>query len=137
MRKQVLLWAAFGLLSVPTIAPAQTITTGEISGTVTDPTGAAVANSKIMLRNDATGETQTATSGNVGEFRFPLLRPGAYTVDITSPGFQETTQKATVNLGQVTNVNVQLGLAAANANGERDGSGAVVAKRQREPGDDV
>ena len=57
---------------------------------VTDPSGGTGANGKIMLRNDATGENQTSTSGTNGEFHFPLLRPGSYTLSITAAGFQRT-----------------------------------------------
>src|SRR5258708_26822443 len=92
------------------LSNAQTIVTGDVSGVVTDPTGATVANAKVMLTNDATGEIQTATSSGTGDFRFPLLRPGTYTLNVSAPGFQETTQKVTASLGQVTSVKIQLGL---------------------------
>ncbi|MFL6465551.1 MAG: carboxypeptidase regulatory-like domain-containing protein, partial [Bryobacteraceae bacterium] len=89
---------------------AQTITTGQLTGTVTDPAGAMVANSQLTLTSDATGETQTATTGSSGEFRFPLLRPGVYTLAVSAPGFEQITQKATVSLGQSAALNLQLGV---------------------------
>jgi hypothetical protein len=89
---------------------AQTIVTGDLAGTVADPTGAGIPNSKLTIKSDATGETQTATSGMAGDFRFSLLRPGAYTLTVIATGFAESTQKVTVNLGQASNITVQLGL---------------------------
>lgn len=91
---------------------AQTIVTGEIAGTVTDPSGAAVANGTATLKGDATGQTQTATTNATGEFHFSLLRPGSYTLTVAATGFEQTLQKITVNLGQVNAVKVQLGIKA-------------------------
>lgn len=91
---------------------AQTIVTGEISGTVTDPSGAAVANGTATLKSDATGQTQTVSTGGTGEFHFSLLRPGVYTLTVAATGFEQTLQKVTVNLGQVSSVKIQLGLQA-------------------------
>lgn len=108
MRKLCFLVA--GILAAAVLLSAQTIVTGELSGTVTDPTGASIASGKITLKNEATGETQTAVTNEVGAFRFPLLRPGAYSLTASAAGFQEATRKATVNLGQVTTLNFQLGI---------------------------
>ena len=98
------------LFSVTQSTFAQSTVTGDLAGVVTDPTGAAVPNAKVTIKADATGETTTATTNGNGEFRVSLLRPGTYTVVVSSSGFQDTTQKATVSLGQVAPVNVQLGL---------------------------
>ncbi len=106
---------ACGLLTLAPLAIspslfAQTVTTGQITGIVTDPAGAVVPNTKLTLTSDATGEAQTATSNSSGEFRFSLLRPGSYTLLVNAAGFQETTQKASVDLGQSQSLNVQLGV---------------------------
>jgi hypothetical protein len=90
---------------------AQTIVTGELAGTVSDPSGAFVSGSKVMLQSDATGETQTFTTTATGEFHFSLLRPGVYTVTVDAQGFEKQVEKVTVGLGQVANTKVQLGLA--------------------------
>ena len=103
----------FGLMAILAIAAllnAQTIVTGELSGTVTDPTGAVISAGKVTLKNEATGQIQTVTTSETGIYRFPLLRPGAYTLTASAPGFQDSTQKVTVNLGQVSTLNFQLGI---------------------------
>jgi len=98
------------ILLLTSVTFAQTVVTGELAGTVTDPSGAAIANSKVTLKNDATGEAQQATSNPAGEFHFSLLRPGTYTITAVSSGFEQTTMKAAINLGQITRLQVQLGL---------------------------
>ena len=67
------------------VAIAQSLVSGDVTGTVTDPTGAVVSSATITLKSDATGETRTATSNASGAYRFALLRPGAYTLTVTAP----------------------------------------------------
>ncbi len=102
------------LSTLAALLVAQTMVTGEIAGSLTDPSGAAVGNGKVVLKSEATGASQTATTTGAGEFHFSLLRPGAYTLTITAAGFEETTQQATVNLAQITAVKIQLGLQKQN-----------------------
>src|SRR5260370_38849841 len=99
-----LLFLILMAMALAALSTAQTIVTGDVSGVVTYPTGATVANAKVMLTNDATAEIQTAKSSGTADFRFPLLRPGTYTLNASAPGFPETTQKVTANLGQVSSV---------------------------------
>src|SRR5579862_7483218 len=110
MKKLLFSMLLIVFFAAATVAFAQTVVTGELSGTVTDPTGATVAGAKITVTNDATGETFNATSGTGGEYRFPLLRPGTYTLAVSAAGFQETSQKVTIQLGQVANISTQLGI---------------------------
>ncbi len=98
------------LFSVTQDTFAQTTVTGDLAGIVTDPTGASIANAKVTVKANATGETYTATTNGSGEFRVSLLRPGAYTVMVTATGFQDYTTGAQVSLGQVVPLTVQLGL---------------------------
>src|SRR5690348_350810 len=102
---------AIAIIAIATLS-AQSVVTGELSGTVIDPSGASISNSKVTLKEDATGATQAATTSDSGQFRFTLLRPGTYTLTATASGFQETTEKATVSLGQVTSVKFQMGIQA-------------------------
>ena len=62
-------------------------TTAEILGTVTDESGSVIPGAKITARNTATGIVSNTTSGDQGQFRFPLLRPGNYEVTIEKSGF--------------------------------------------------
>lgn len=81
--------AAFALAMSLTvsIAPAQ-LNTGSISGTITDPNGAAVPGAKVLASNEATGlKTETVTS-DAGLYVLPSLPVGIYTVTIEKPGFK-------------------------------------------------
>ena len=92
------------------MSKAQTIVTGEISGVVTDPSGAVVANVTVSAKSEAYGDTRKVVSNQQGEYRVALLPPGAYTVSATGAGFQPTVENVTVSLGQVTAVPIKLGL---------------------------
>ena len=89
---------------------AQSIITGEISGTLSDQTGAVVPGGAVTLRSLASGETKSATSGKSGEFRFSLLRPGTYSVNATAKGFAQSEKQVDVQLGQVMDLKIQLGV---------------------------
>jgi hypothetical protein len=92
---------------------AQSLTTGDITGTVTDSTNAAVPNAQIALKSASQGTTlEVSTSGN-GYYRFSLLPPGKYTVTIKASGFDVFTREAQVEVGAVTEVNVSLKLGTA------------------------
>ncbi|HYG82521.1 MAG TPA: carboxypeptidase-like regulatory domain-containing protein, partial [Pyrinomonadaceae bacterium] len=62
-----------------------------LAGTVLDQNGAVVPGAKMRLVNEQTGKKLTATSTEEGEFRFPGLAPGKYSLEIEAGGFK--TQK--------------------------------------------
>jgi Carboxypeptidase regulatory-like domain/TonB dependent receptor-like, beta-barrel len=66
------------------------LTTADILGTVTDPTGAVVPNAKITLTNLGTNETRTGQSNSSGEYTFTLLPVGHYSVTVITGGFQKS-----------------------------------------------
>lgn len=87
---------------------AQTIVTGGLSGTITDPSGAAIASATLTLKSSATGETFSTSSSATGEYQFSLLKPGEYTLTISKDAFNTSTRKINVQLGQNAMVNVRL-----------------------------
>src|SRR5258708_32117161 len=93
------------------IAPpglAQSIISGEITGTVTDSTHAGVPNATVTLVGAESGFNATATTSSSGTFRFPLLRPGTYTVTVTANNFRTSKRDVVAAVGQVIDVPVQL-----------------------------
>jgi carboxypeptidase family protein len=65
--------------------------TGAISGTVQDPSGAAIVGAKIQITNEATGETVRETSTDAsGFFTATLLPVGNYSIDVSASGFSST-----------------------------------------------
>src|SRR5262249_45375992 len=76
------------LTLLATVAFAQT-DTAVLSGVVTDPSGASVANAAIQLRSAATGAARSATSGIDGRYQFNLLPPGEYEISAEANGFKK------------------------------------------------
>ncbi len=93
---------------------AQTQTTGEITGVVSDPSGAAVAQAKVVLKDNSKGTTATAETNKDGVYHFQLLTPSSYTVSVTSTGFEEAKRTLNVALGQVTTGDIQLTIGSAS-----------------------
>ena len=85
-------------------------TTGQISGTVTDPNGAVVQGASVSVTQIGTGLTRQATTGSEGIYSFQLLPPGNYRVEVEAQGFQKTAALAVVNITQTTTVDIQLGV---------------------------
>ncbi len=78
-------------LLLPALCIAQS-TNATISGTVTDPTGAAVPSAQLTLTSVATGSVAKTTSGSDGLFSFPNLRPGIYELWASARGFRDFVQ---------------------------------------------
>lgn len=77
------------LLALLSVAPlnAQTVS-GSISGTVLDSSGHVVSAANVKLLSERTGEERNAPTNESGDFVFPALQPGAYTVSVEVPGFR-------------------------------------------------
>jgi hypothetical protein len=78
-----ILWVV--ILSPATLA--QIVTTGMISGTVSDPTGSAIAAAKVTITNTATGAALETLSNATGSFSQVGLTAGQYEVAVSHPGF--------------------------------------------------
>ena len=68
------------------IVQAQT-STGEITGTITDSSGAVVVDATVTLTNSATNAVRTAKSNGSGLFDLPALPPGTYNLNVGMQGF--------------------------------------------------
>jgi len=86
------LWLLFTILLFSSLALAQR-DLGTITGTVTDQSGAAVANATVTITDVATGESSTLASSKNGDFTRPALQPGTYTVMAEAPGFRRVSQE--------------------------------------------
>ena len=73
-------------------APASTVfaqaVTGTLLGTVTDSSGAVVTGAKVTITNEGTGFTRTASTDTAGEYTFPSIPTGRYTVLAEMQGFK-------------------------------------------------
>src|SRR6516225_7353202 len=96
----VLTLLAVGLTLLPATALGQSLTSGGVTGTITDPSGAAIPNASVTLKNNDTGATQNATTNSTGAYRFALLNPGSYSLSVMAQGFQGLQQNVSVAVGQ-------------------------------------
>jgi outer membrane receptor protein involved in Fe transport len=105
------LMAATIMLALTLVAPvvhSQTITSGDITGTVTDSSGAVVPGAKVVLKNVDTGDGRTVDSGPDGQYRFTFLKPGQYSVSASTPGLKSDSTRVAVAVGQVQTLNLVL-----------------------------
>src|SRR5947209_10243859 len=124
-----------------TIYLAAQTTTAELSGTVTDPTGAAVAKVKVTATNTGTGLVHDAVTDDSGGYLITQLPPGAYTLSAEATGFRKTVQSnltlevsqrakvdLTLQLGQVSET-VEVAAAAPLLESQSSALGNVVTER--------
>jgi len=95
-------------------AAGQSIVTGDAVGTVTDPSGAVLSGATVLLTSADTGASQSVVTGSNGFYRFPLLKPGNYTLLVKQSGFKSATQSILVSVGQITTTNLKLEVGAAS-----------------------
>jgi hypothetical protein len=95
------------LLLFSTVAWGQT-ETGQISGTITDPTGAVVVDAKVVAKSVTTGMVREGTSNSVGLYSLASLRPDVYEVSVEASGFRTVKRQVTVTVGAVIEISVQL-----------------------------
>ena len=105
---------------------AQSITAGDITGTVTDPTGAVLTTASVTLRNAATDITRTTATNAAGVYRFSLVPLGSYKVTVNAPGFQTTSKLVDVVVGQTATVDMQLAVATSATSVEVSEAAATV-----------
>jgi A-macroglobulin TED domain/Alpha-2-macroglobulin family/Carboxypeptidase regulatory-like domain/MG2 domain/A-macroglobulin receptor binding domain/Alpha-2-macroglobulin bait region domain len=114
---------------------------GAISGTVTDPSGAAITNASVTATRYGAGETYRAESDGEGHFLLRNLKPGAYEVRVVSTGFRDdvftqvpvgssvvTQLNAVMQIGAVTQT-VMVEAQAAQVQTQASTASVAVAKR--------
>src|SRR5215469_14224849 len=88
---------------------------GVITGTITDPSGALVPGATVTITNQGTAASQSTTTGSDGSYRFPLVPPGTYTVDVKAANFAEVRAAGiVVEASQIVPYNVKLELAKSS-----------------------
>lgn len=94
---------AVAIVSAPSAAVAQDLSSGTLSGVVTDASGAPIAGASVEVRSNEQGQVRTTSTDSAGSFRSALIPIGSYTVTITAPGYQAIAQTASVRLGGSSN----------------------------------
>jgi len=104
----------------------QSLTTGNINGTVTDPSNAVVPNATVNLKSADTGAAATTTTTSSGAYNFGLLKPGRYIVSVKQGGFAEVAQTVEVQVGQTSKVDIQLSVAKGTETVEVSGTAPLI-----------
>jgi hypothetical protein len=106
----VLMLALILLVGAASQLGAQSVSSGDIVGVVTDPSGAVLSSASVTVKSQENGSTQAQSTNARGMYRFSLLPPGHYTVSVAVTGFREVNATAVVTIGQATTVNLALAL---------------------------
>jgi hypothetical protein len=115
--------------------------TGQITGTVLDPSAAVIPGATVTLKSVATGLTKTDTSNSAGIYAFPGLPAGEYQLTVTAAGFSTAQQRAVLTVGGRVGLDfhlevgqaetvVQVAETATIVNTETQTIGAVVTNQQ-------
>ena len=100
--------AGFLACTSPQAASAQTETTGALSGSVVDQTGAAVPSATVIVTESATNAQQTMQTNGEGRFTVGLLKPGLYKVTASASGLQSDTVQVSVVIGLTVPLDVKV-----------------------------
>lgn len=96
------------LLSSPTALWGQTAT-GQITGTIKDPSGAVMPQVKITVANQATGFTRNTESDDTGAYSFPLLPVGIYSITAEQQGFSIAKRsEIKLNVDQILRIDLDM-----------------------------
>jgi len=90
-------------------------TTGSLTGTVTDPSGAVVAGATLTLVKPETGAERTTTSSTEGRFDFQTLQPGKYNITVDAKGFKKAVSRdIIISVTQIAEVTIPLEIGSAS-----------------------
>ena len=109
----ILALLVIALMMAPSLL-AQSLSSGDLSGTITDPSGAVVPNATVTLKSNSTGQARTTTSNAAGAYRFSLMPAGSYTVSASAQGFSKAETVTTINIGQATIADVKLAVGSSS-----------------------
>jgi outer membrane receptor protein involved in Fe transport len=102
-------FALLAILLTSLLANAQITASGSLAGTVTDKSGAVVANAAVKLTSAGTGLSREVKTGDSGVYRFDFIPAGIYKVVATVPGFATATfENVGVSVSQTTTIDVSL-----------------------------
>jgi hypothetical protein len=100
------------VLSVFAVALAAQTFRGAVTGAVTDATGAAITGAQVKLESPATGLARATATNSQGQYLFPDLPVGSYTVSVSQSGFEsKKIDSVEVAVSRTTTLDLQLGIA--------------------------
>jgi hypothetical protein len=126
MRRLQFCLAVFAVLALTFSAFAQ-VQNGQFTGTVTDPTGAAIANAKVTVTNPATDLNLSTATNSSGNYTVKELPVGVYKITVEASGFKTVSNAGvTANAGTIGHVDFKLQIGKASEVVEVTGEAAAV-----------
>ncbi len=122
-------FASVGLLA-PGLSAQVSVSTGGLSGTVTDPQGGLVPNAHVTISNKDNGINQSVDTGSSGTFSIGNLVPGTYVVRVEAKNFKTFQSTLPVQVGQMSSVNAKLELGDSSSVIEVTGSAVRINSEQ-------
>ena len=105
-----------------------------LSGTVSDPTGAAVPNAHVVVHSIGTGAERAIDSDSTGLYAVPALEPGDYSVRATATGFAATSvPKVTLNVDSKVTLNLKLAVGSTGETVQVEATAANRIETRRSP----
>lgn len=115
------------LFFLPSIARSQARTEGQLSGSVLDPSGAAVPNVTLTLSEASIGFSTTVVSNQSGEYVVPDLQPGTYRLSASAKGFSDTVvPDVVIATGRTTDLKVSMKLGSSSQTVEVSASNQIL-----------
>jgi hypothetical protein len=102
----VVLALMFSLLGEAGTLQAQTV--GSLSGSVTDPSGAAVIHAKVRLKRASTAWVREASSDDQGYYEFRDVDPGVYQIGVQAAGFADLSKETAVSANRASKEDLHL-----------------------------
>jgi hypothetical protein len=100
---------------------------GNVTGVVTDQTGASVPGAELVLTQLSTNSANRAVSGSAGEYNIPNLIPGAYRLEVTATGFKKYLQQnLTISAGGTVRIDAMLQLGQVSESIEITAAAATI-----------
>jgi Carboxypeptidase regulatory-like domain/TonB dependent receptor len=104
--------------------------TGQIAGTVTDPSGAVVSGATLTAKNLGTNAARTAVANSAGSYVFTNLEPAVYEVSTKAANFSETRIKVEVTVGGHATANLQFSISGETTSVEVSAAGGAQVNTQ-------
>src|SRR6202047_49821 len=129
--KSRLVWILVLLLMICVSAAALAQVTASITGTVTDPSGAAVTNAQVSVTDPEKGVTRAATTNDSGDYLFAALPIGSYNLIVAAQGFKRYEAKGVVlRVGQKARADISLQVGATKETVEVQGENVATVETQ-------
>jgi len=105
---------------------AQNLGSAVLSGSVTDPSGAAVSGADVVALSKSTGLSRSSTTNAAGLFTINALSPGDYGVTVSAKGFSPTSSQVKLEVGQQQDLKIHLQVRAEQVSLNINAAGPMV-----------